>query len=203
MPTLKVREASPTAATIFCAAEAVETSRATMSRWRGSSWRKLGPEWLTPPFGMLGDVVGIPASVMTLREFRQRRMVHGDGLVSRLYIARINQVQTDALQPSLFEFQGLGGAVGQVDDPAGNDRSTVVDPDDDSPAVTQVGHPDVASHRKRKVSCGHVVHIVRFSAGGRLSVKNLAIPGGRPNLVWFRLNLPADYGLRSWTSWRR
>src|ERR1700758_1419055 len=185
MPTLKVRAESPTAARIFWAAGAVETSSATMSRWRGSSWRKLWPGWLTPPFGMLGDVLGIAASVMTLREFRQRRMVHGDGLVGRLYIARIDQVQTDALQPTVLEFKGLGGAVGQVDDPAGDDWPQVVDPKNESPAVTQVGDPHVASHGKLEVSGGHVVHIVRFAASGWLAIKNLAVPGCCPNLIRF------------------
>src|SRR5579864_4215784 len=194
MPTLKVSADSPTAATIFRAAAAVETSSATMSRWRGSSGRKSWLRWLTPPFGMLGRVAGIPVSVETLREFRQRGMIIGECLVSVFQVAGVDQIQPYALQAALPEFQGLSGAIGQVDDPTGNDRSAVVDPDYDGPAIVQVRDPHVASHGKCQVSGRHVVHIVGLAASGRLTVENLAVPGGGPNLKRFGLDLFADLG---------
>jgi hypothetical protein len=125
-------------------------------------------------------------------------MVYGHRLVNGLLVAGVDQIQTDALQATLLELQGLRGTVRKVDDPAWNDGAAVIDPDYDGPAIAQVRDPHVASHGKRQVSGGHVVHIVRLAAGCGFPVENLAVPGCCPNLIRFRLDgLVADFGLRS------
>src|ERR1700687_1292453 len=97
---------------------------------------------------MRGNAAGIPASVDSLREFRQWRMVIGDGLGVRLQVAGVDQIQTHALQPALLKLQCLGGAVRQVDNATRNYWSAVVDSDHDGPAIAQVCDPHVASHGK-------------------------------------------------------
>src|ERR1035437_8894060 len=154
---------------------------------------------------MLGKVAGIPASVMSLREFRHWGTVIGDGLVSRLQVAGGDQIQTHALQTTLLKLQRLGSTVRQVDNPTRNDGPAVIDPDHDGPAIAQVCDPHIASHGKGQVSGGHVVHIVRLAAGRGFSVENLAVPGRCPNLIRFGLaDLLADFGSRlNGTNWSR
>src|SRR5579864_5350418 len=102
------------------------------------------------------------------------------------------------------ELQRLGCTVRQVDDPAGHDRSAVVDPDYHGLAVSQIRDLHIASHGKREVRGGHVIHLVRFAACGRLALKILPVPGRRPNLIRFRLSLLADFGFRlNGTNWSR
>src|SRR5271169_5350975 len=154
---------------------------------------------------MLGKIAGIPASLWFLREFCYWGMVIRDRLVNRLLLVGVDQVQTHALQTTLLELQRLGCAVRQVDNPARHDRPAVIHPDHDGPAIAQVRDPDMASHGKRQVRGGHVVHIVRLAAGSGFSVKNLAVPGRGPNLIRFRLaDLLADFGFRlNGTNWSR
>jgi hypothetical protein len=50
-----------------------------------------------------------------------------------------DHVQPDALEALILESQGSGCSVRYVDDPAWNDRASVVDPHDDRPAVLKIG----------------------------------------------------------------
>src|SRR5277367_5414781 len=117
---------SPTAATIFCAAAAEETSSATIKRSRASFLarsflaRSLLPKnslrWRSPSFGMrLGRAAAIPVSIGVLRELRYGGMVVGDRLVKGLLLARLDQIQTNTLQTAMAELQGLRGAIRQID----------------------------------------------------------------------------------------
>src|SRR5215469_700202 len=99
----------------------------------------------------------------------------------------------------------LGCPIRKVDDPARDDRSTVIHPDDDSLPIAEVRHLHVASHGKRQVGGGHVVHVVRLAAGRLFPFKLCAVPGCCPNLIRFSLaDLFADCGLcLNRTSWSR
>jgi hypothetical protein len=72
---------------------------------------------------------------MSLREFRHWGTVIGDGLVSRLQVAGVDQIQTHALQTTLLKLQRLGSTVRQVDNPTRNDRAAVIDSEHDGPAI--------------------------------------------------------------------
>src|SRR5580704_16298639 len=99
----------------------------------------------------LGRVACIPDSVEGLAEFRHR-LVGGQGLVNLLVLCPgPDQIQANPLQPPLLKLQHFGGAVGQVNNPTGNDWSTVVYLDHNSPAVSQVRDLNVASQGKGRV----------------------------------------------------
>src|ERR1700722_1955205 len=179
-----------------------------MSRWRGSLFGESflrGPpsrrpplRWLPPPFG-IGRDDGIPASLRLLAEFRHGRIVDGNrlifGLRPRGRLIGMDEIQTHALNAALAITKSGGSAVRQIDDPARDDRSPVIDADHDGPAIAQVGDPDIASKGKRQVGGRHVVHVIRLAAGGRLSIKILAIPRSCTNLIRFGLTgLCADFG---------
>src|SRR6202035_1963168 len=96
---------SPTAATIFCAAAALETSKATISRWRGAL-RRSGDDpalrGLGPPCAEKVGRADIPPSLRLLRELCYRGTVVGNGLVAGLRLRGVNQVQTHTLQALLL-----------------------------------------------------------------------------------------------------
>src|SRR3984893_13510851 len=137
---------------------------------------------------MRGSAAGLPASVDFLREFRQWGMVVGDRLVGRLKVAGVDQVQTYALKAALLKLQRLSGPVGKVDNPAGNDRTTIVHTKEACPTIVQVRDPHIAPHGKFQVSRRHIVHIIGLAAGGGLTVENLTIPRRSPNLIGLRLD---------------
>src|SRR5438067_1782852 len=130
-------------------------------------------------------------------------MVVREDLVYRFLVTGVDQVQTHALQATMLKLKRLSRTVRQVDNPAGNDRSAVIDPDHNSFAIAQVRDPHVASHGERQVGGRHVVHIVRLATGGGFSVENLAVPGRCANLIRFRLDW-ADFGYcLNRTNWSR
>ena len=77
----------------------------------------------------------------------------------------------------------LGCTVRQVDNPAWNDRSAVIDADVNYSSVVQVGNAHPASERERGMSRGEVVHVVRFTAGGGAAFEILSVPGCGSYLV--------------------
>src|SRR5579862_759524 len=195
MPTLYVSAESPTAATILCAAAAVETSSATMSRSRGSWPRKRSLGWLSPPSGMRLGRAAIPISLSLLTEFRHRGMIHGDSFITVLLVVRANQIQPHALQAALPELQRFGRTIRQVDDPTRHDRPAVVHLHNNRSSIAQVRDPHVGPQRNRQARCRHVVHVIRLATSCRFAVKILAVPRRRPNLIRSRLvGLLADFG---------
>src|SRR5712671_5913635 len=100
----------------------------------------------------LGEVTGIPGSLFFLRERRHWRVVDGYSLVVWCLLAsmrqlgirlgRLHHIQTHTLQALRTELQRLGSAIRQIDDPAWDDRSPVVDPHDYGPPIAQVRDPD-------------------------------------------------------------
>src|SRR5208282_4694511 len=123
MPTLYAWAESPTAATIFRAAAAVDTSRATMRRWRGSI-----------------EISGLSLpSLSGLVELGYRlQQRHAGGLV---------EVQADRLQTTLFEAQCARGVAGEIDDPAVHNGTPVIDTNHHGLAVPQVGDRDERAQR--------------------------------------------------------
>src|SRR5579862_3169555 len=105
-----MRAESPTAATILCAAAAVETSRATMSRARES--------------GIQRSLEGLLGTRQWVEECHCLGIFH--------------HVQADALNAAALHTQRLRGLIGDVDDPAIHDRTTVIHPHDNGFAVAQV-----------------------------------------------------------------
>src|SRR5271169_2554954 len=150
----------------------------------------------------LGRAATITASLYFLRERRYRGMVISNSLIRCLW--GIDQIQAHPLQALVPELQGLGSTVGKVDNPARNDGATVIDPYHDGLTIAQVGHPHVASHGKREVGSGHVVHVIGLAAGGGFPLKIPAIPRRGPNLIRFRFaSLFADFGFYSERTNRR
>src|SRR5579863_144074 len=124
----------------------------------------------------------IPISVRVLRELRYRGMVISDRLVNG-FLVRLDQIQTDTLQSAMTELQSLRSTVREVDDAARYDRSAVIDPDNDGFAVVQVGHLHITSDGKCEVGSGHIVHFVRFAAGGRFAFELVPVPRSRADLI--------------------
>ena len=56
--------------------------------------------------------------------------------------------------------------------------AAVIDPHDDAPAVVQIGDIDITGQGQVLVRCGHAIHVIDFTAGGAVTVKFFAIPGG-------------------------
>src|SRR5208282_571892 len=123
MPTLYAWAESPTAATIFRAAAAVDTSKATIRRWRGS-------------IGFSDDHCLVYRVLVELGYGSQQRQVGG-----------LVEVQADLLQSSLFEAQCAGGVAGEIDDPAVHNGTPVIDANHHGHAVPQVGDLDERAQR--------------------------------------------------------
>src|SRR5713101_1980686 len=166
MPTLYAWAESPTAATIFRAAAAVDTARATMRRWRGSISGTL--------FGTL-SLASVSVLVEVSYGLQQR---HGSGLV---------EVQADGLQTALFEAERTGGVVGKVNDPAIYDGTPVIDTNHHGLAVPQVGDLDVGAQLEAGVSRCEIAHVEGFAAGCLFALELLSVPGRGPYLVGFGL----------------
>jgi hypothetical protein len=70
----------------------------------------------------------------------------------------------------------FGGAVGEVDNPAGDNRSSIIDPDIDNSPVAEVGHTYPAAERQSRVSRSQIVHLIGFTAGRGTAFKFFSIP---------------------------
>ncbi|MNE31959.1 hypothetical protein D3C80_1255520 [compost metagenome] len=69
--------------------------------------------------------------------------------------------------------------VGQVDDAVGVERTTVVDPQDHTALVVQVGDLDVGRQRQGLVCRTHAIEVIDLAVGGVLAVELGAVPGRR------------------------
>src|SRR5208283_1403131 len=163
MPILYARAESPTAATIFRAAAAVDTSKATMRRWRGSI-RSIGL-----PLPSVSGLVRVGYGL-------QQRQVSG-----------LVDVQADPLQTSCFKAQCARGFAGEIDDPAVHYGTPVIDANHHRLAVPQVGDLDERAQRKAGVGGREIAHVEGFSSGCRFALEILDIPGRGPYLVSLRL----------------
>lgn len=101
----------------------------------------------------------------------------------RLRFLGWHQVQPYALEALVSEVQGLGSAVGEIDDAAGNDRTAVIDPHVDPTPVTQVRDTDPAAQRQGRVRGGQIVHIVGLATGGGSTLEIGSVPGSGTDLV--------------------
>src|SRR6266566_1771309 len=189
MPTLYVEAESPTAATIFLAAAAEDTSRATIKCCRASLIGRacirrasIRRSFISRP-RIKGEFKRFAAAGLWLKRHRPQ---HRYGL--RLGHLRLNQIQTDPLQTLSLELEHASGAVRNVYDPAGNYGAAIIDFDDYRAPVAQIGDPHEAAQGQSWVGGGQVVHIIRLAAGGRLALEIVSIPGGGANLVGLRLS---------------
>src|SRR5437667_8376153 len=123
MPTLYVEAESPTAATIFLAAAAEDTSRATIRCCRGSFIRRasIRRSFISRP-RIKGEFKRFAAAGLWLKRHGPQ---HRHGL--RLGHLRLNQIQTDPLQTLSLELEHASGAVRNVYDSARNDGASIVD----------------------------------------------------------------------------
>ena len=68
-----------------------------------------------------------------IRYWLEHRYLLGLGVSGR------DQVQANALEALILEMEHLGGAVGEVDNPARDNRSPVIDPDVNHSSIVEVG----------------------------------------------------------------
>src|SRR5437667_268699 len=128
MPTLYVEAESPTAATIFLAAAAEDTSRATIKCCRASLIGRacirrasITRSFISCP-RIKGEFKRFAAAGLWLK---RHGLQHRYGL--RLGHLRLNQIQTDPLQTLSLELEHASGAVRDVYDPAGNYGAAIID----------------------------------------------------------------------------
>jgi hypothetical protein len=91
--------------------------------------------------------------------------------------------------PAAAIAQLLGGGLGQVDDPAVDERAAVVDPHLHLAAVVEVGDLDDARQRQRLVGRRRQVHVEDLAVGRAAIVELLAVPRADPALVIVRIGL--------------
>lgn len=86
--------------------------------------------------------------------------------------------------------QHSGRAVTEIHDSVTDVWATIINPDNDPPSISKVGHFDVGSQRKRFVRRSQLEHVEIFPAGRSPAVKLFAVPGGEPDLVGLVFRLP-------------
>src|ERR1039458_7265660 len=181
MPTLYAWAESPTAATIFRAAAAVGTSRATMRRWRGSILSTIFP---TNRFPSLSGLVELGYG---LQQRHRRWLVIRWPAVCWPVIRGLVEFQADLLHSALFEAQRQRSAVGNIDDPVVHYGTPVIDANHHGLAIPQVGYLDQRAQRKAGVSGREIALVEGFSAGRRLALEQFSIPGRGAYLIGLRL----------------
>lgn len=77
---------------------------------------------------------------------------------------RVERADLDARRPGSGDVERARRGVGQVDQPLADERSAIVNLDDDALAVAEVRDLDPSRKRQRRVGGGHRVHIVPFAA---------------------------------------
>src|SRR6185312_1945479 len=118
---------SPTAATIFWAAAADGTSKATINRSRGS----------------------------VMAESVERFGLVGQGSAHFGHHLRVDDVQADALQAPALKVQGPCRAVRKINYAPRDNRPAVIDSDDDCAAIPHIRDLDQGSQRKPGMGCGY------------------------------------------------
>lgn len=76
-----------------------------------------------------------------------------------------------------IESNGVGRGIRKIDDAILWDGSAIVDADEHTSAVAQVGDADPASEREGAVRAGEGIHIEVFAGRGAMSLKLETIPG--------------------------
>src|SRR5689334_3720045 len=158
-PTLNVETESPRAATMRRASAARETSSATINLSRVAYWFML---------------YSLPQRSKFSGSSRRAGGGHGFWF---------NDIQPDLLHSSGTHFQHLRGAIGEVNDASGRNRSAVVHANDHPQIVLKVGDLHVRAQRQLHMCCRELEHIVRFAGCGRLSMKALPVPRSLADLI--------------------
>src|ERR1035441_5761747 len=173
----------PRASAAICrAAAAVDTSKATMRRWRGSMFFE--GRCRTFVLDLLPSVSGLGELGYGLQQ-RHRRWTGIRGLV---------EVQADLLHTTFFEAQCARGVVGNVDDPVVHKGTPIIDAYHHDLAVPQVGDLDERAQRKAGVSGREIAHLEGFSAGCLPALELLSIPGRGAYLIRLRLRAVGPSG---------
>lgn len=94
-----------------------------------------------------------------------------------LSVARRGVDQVDANPGCAAKSQHLCCCIGQIDDPACDHWTPVIDAHDDRSVIMQVGHANQSAQRKAAVGARHSIHVEGFTARGRLALESVAIPG--------------------------
>jgi hypothetical protein len=99
---------------------------------------------------------------------------HGELL--GLGVSGRDQVQAYALEALILEMEHLSGAVREVDNPARNDRPSIIDPDVDHSSIVKIGYAYPAAEGQGWVRCGQLAHSIGFAAGRSPAFKVFSIP---------------------------
>jgi hypothetical protein len=94
----------------------------------------------------------------------------------RLAFLGRGQVQADALETPILEMEHLSSAIREVDDAARNDRSPIIDPDEDHSSIVKVGYAYPAAKGQGWVRCGQLSHLIGLAAGRCPAFKVFSIP---------------------------
>jgi len=80
------------------------------------------------------------------------------------------------------ESKYLGCAVGEVNNPGIELRTTVVDANHDGAMITQIRYSNQSAERQTTMGTGHLVHIEGLAAGSGLALEWRSIPGSLTQL---------------------
>jgi hypothetical protein len=93
-----------------------------------------------------------------------------------LSVARRGVYQVDANPGCAAKSQHLCCCIGQIDDPACDHWTPVIDAHDDRSVIMQVSHANQSAQRKAAVGTRHSIHVEGFAARGWLALESVAIP---------------------------
>ena len=105
---------------------------------------------------------------------------HGDGLcpwlLAWLEFVKLDHIQPNPLDACAAHVNRSRRPVREIDDPPWDHRSPVVDSDDYTVAVADVGDLDASAQRQSKMGRRQVKHVIGLAAGRGASVEVLPIP---------------------------
>src|SRR4029079_15112095 len=83
----------------------------------------------------------------------------------------------DIGRPVRPEDEQVGRVGRQIEDPVARIRTAVVDTDNNSPSIREIGYLRIDRQRQGGMRGGEAVHVVDFTVGGATAVEQLAVPG--------------------------
>ena len=103
----------------------------------------------------------------------------GEGLMAA-QLSSLEYVKTYLGDAAGRETEGVGCAMGQVDDPVAMEGTAIIDTHHGGAAIPQIGDLHFGSEGKGAVGSGHRAGAEDLTVGGAVSVETWPIPAGLP-----------------------